>query len=87
MRKFGIIAAILCLASAALFLLWPHEQAPPEETELTVTDSTGRSVTLPAHPQRVVLKPRPLRRSRRCRKHCWEADLTGILRNGKGKDS
>ena len=55
MRKFGIIAAILCLASAALFLLWPHAQAPPEETELTVTDSTGRSVTLPAHPERVVI--------------------------------
>ncbi|MFC2340827.1 MAG: ABC transporter substrate-binding protein [Selenomonas artemidis] len=55
MRKAGIITALLCLAAAALFLLWPRAQQPPEPQELTVTDSTGRQVTLPTHPQRVVI--------------------------------
>ena len=55
MRKIGIIAAFLCLAAAAVFLLWPQEQASPEPKERTVTDSTGRTVTLPSHPQRVVI--------------------------------
>ena len=55
MRKIGIITALLCLAAAAAFLLWPRAQDPPEQKELTVTDSTGRTVTLPSHPERVVI--------------------------------
>lgn len=55
MRKFGIIIAFLCLAAAVAFIVLPRaeEAAPPKE--LTVSDSTGREVTLPAHPKRVVI--------------------------------
>lgn len=55
MRKFGLLLAALCIVGAAVFLLYPRAEERAAPQDLTVTDSTGRTVTLPAHPKRVVL--------------------------------
>ena len=55
MRKFGLLLAALCIVGAAVFLLYPRVEERAAPQDLTVTDSTGRTVTLPAHPKRVVL--------------------------------
>lgn len=54
MRKIIVILAALCMIAAAIFTLWPKEKEVSQPTELTVTDSTGREVSIPAHPKRVV---------------------------------
>ena len=54
MRKIIVILAALCMIAAVVFTLWPKEKEVSQPTELTVTDSTGREVSIPAHPKRVV---------------------------------
>ncbi|SDP66361.1 ABC transporter substrate-binding protein [Selenomonas ruminantium] len=56
MRKLTAIFALLCLLGAAAFFLLPQAgTAGRADSVRIVTDSTGREVTLPAHPQRVVI--------------------------------
>ncbi len=56
MRKLTAIFAGLCLLGAAAFFLLPQAgTAGSTDKTHVVTDSTGREVTLPAHPQRVVI--------------------------------
>lgn len=56
MRKFMAIFACLCLLGAAAFFLLPQAGlAGHQENTRLVTDSTGREVNIPQHPQRVVI--------------------------------
>ncbi len=55
MRKFGIIAAIFCLVAAGIFVLMPRAQEASKPQALVVKDSVDREVSLPAHPERVVI--------------------------------
>ena len=55
MRKIGIGVAFLCLAAVIVLIFTPRTQEASQPKELTVTDSMGREVTLPAHPKRVVI--------------------------------
>lgn len=54
MRKIILAIAALCVVGAIAFVLWPKQKEAAQTVDMTVTDSTGREVTLPAHPKRVV---------------------------------
>ena len=56
MRKILAIIAVLCLVAAAGFwAMSPAQRAAGQTGTRQVTDSTGREVTIPVHPQRVVI--------------------------------